>query len=437
MPVYQTPIFGSLLNQNNLVHLKNPVISIPGQFQKQTAQLDISYDILSKHIMLVGGTGCGKSNVFYHMVSQIKKKMTNDDVMIVFDSKGDFFDAFGEKKDIVIGNSDKYSKTSEKWNIYREVLSDGWDQNHIETNAQEMAWAIFRNEIEKSKDPFFPNAARDLFNAILLCILSYGVKDQTYRQKYFYNSELKKALGQSTVTDIIELIESNPQTTSVKSYLGDGTSGQALGVYAEMIGCIRKLLVGVFSEKGSFSIRNFVRQKGAKTLFIEYDLAIGNTLFPLYSLMFDLAIKEALGRGKSDGNVYLICDEFKLLPYLQHIEDAVNFGRSLGLKVIAGIQSISQLSETYGEYRGNNILSGFSTTMAFRANDSITRKYITDLHGENLIQEQSLMLNKSMQSEIKSAHVVEDWDLNKLQVGEAVVGFPFENPFVFQFDLFK
>lgn len=51
----------------------------------------------------------------------------------------------------------------------------------------------------------------------------------------------------------------------------------------------------------------------------------------------------------AEGNVYLMCDEFKLLPNLQHIEDGVNFGRSLGVKIIAGIQSIEQLYEIYGE----------------------------------------------------------------------------------------
>lgn len=76
--------------------------------------------------------------------------------------------------------------------------------------------------------------------------------------------------------------------------------------------------------------------------------------------------KESLGRSVSQGNVYLVFDEFKLLPSLQHIEDGVNFGRGLGVKVIAGIQSIHQLLEAYGESGGKNILAGFSTMFALR-----------------------------------------------------------------------
>ena len=56
------------------------------------------------------------------------------------------------------------------------------------------------------------------------------------------------------------------------------------------------MLSACFDEKGMFSIRNFVRKKGGRILFVEYDISIGETLAPIYSLLFDLALKEALGR---------------------------------------------------------------------------------------------------------------------------------------------
>ena len=116
-----------------------------------------------------------------------------------------------------------------------------------------------------------------------------------------------------------------------------------------------------------------------------------------YSLLFDLALKESLGRDKSKGNVYLICDEFRPIPHLQHIDDGVNFGRSLGVKIIAGLQSINQLTEAYGEYKGKNILVGFSSVFAFHVNDSYTRDYIVCLHGKNVVWEQYRTIANSVQ----------------------------------------
>lgn len=437
MDVKWTPIFGSVLNQNPLKTAANPVIIIPGTFREKHETLNLNRDTLSRHMMLIGGTGCGKSNVFYHIIDQARKKMSTDDVMIIFDPKGDYYELFGTSKDAVIGGGKHFQHQSEKWNIFKEIIADGWDEKPIALNTQEISWSIFKESVEKSKDPFFPNAARDLFAAVLMCMFEEGKNDPDYRKDCLYNSELKRALDEATIQDVKAMLEAHPRFAAALSYIGDGTSAQALGVYAEMLSTTRKMFSAGFDDKGMFSIRDFVKNKGGKTLFVEYDISVGDTLAPIYSLLFDLALKEALGRKKSIGDVYLICDEFRLIPYLQHIDDAVNFGRSLGVKVIAGLQSINQLTEAYGEYRGKNILAGFSSIFAFRANDMYTRDYIVGLYGKNVVMEQYKTISNSLHEERRESHVVEDWDMSTLQVGEAVVGFPFERPFRFRFDLFR
>ena len=433
MNLNKKAVFGTILD-SNVLSGGAPYISINGRYKEAAAQLNIDNDILSKHILMSGGTGSGKSNAFYHIIGKLREKLTSDDLMIIFDTKGDYYDKFGTKDDFIIGNSKEYRELSLKWNIFREILSDGWDRQEIESNIYELSWSIFREAIDKSKDPFFPNAARDLFAGILLCLMETGEVKDEFKKKNFYNNMLKKSLDSANVFQIKAMLDAHPRYASVGSYIGDGKNGQSLGVYAEMISNTRKILTGVFADKGSFSIRNFVRKRGGKVLFIEYDLSLGDTLAPIYSLLIDLALKEVLGRNNNSGNVYMIFDEFRLLPYLQHIDDAVNFGRSLGLKIIAGIQSVNQMTELYGEYRGKNILAGFSSVFAFRANDADTRQFVTDLYGDNYIVEQRKTLSNVINEEYKSAHVVEDWDVRNLNIGEAIIGFPFREPFKFQFD---
>lgn len=436
MEMNRKPVYGSLLDYNELSG-GSSYISVPGVFKNSKCSVNIDQDILSKHILLSGGTGSGKTNAFYHIISQLKRKMTSDDVMIIFDTKGDYYNRFFSPSDLVIGNSKEYRDISEKWNVYREILSDGWDEHEIDNNIQEISWSIFREAIDRSKESFFPNAARDLFAGILLCLMESGRNDTAFKKRNFYNVVLKKSLDSANVIQIKKMLDVHPNYSSVGSYIGDGKNGQALGVYAEMIASVRKILTGVFAEKGSFSVRDFVRSRGGRTLYIEYDMSLGDTLAPLYSLLIDLMLKEVLGRSKQTGNVYMIFDEFRLLPYLQHIDDGVNFGRSLGLKIMAGIQSVNQIIEAYGESRGKSILSGFSTVLAFRANDADTRKYITELFGENIVLEQRKTLANVISEEQKIAHVVEDWDVRDLKIGEAIIGFPCCNPFRFQFDEYK
>ncbi|HOR83686.1 MAG TPA: type IV secretion system DNA-binding domain-containing protein [Anaerolineaceae bacterium] len=431
------PVFGSVLNQNPFKATQNPLVRLPGKYNDAPEYLGINGDILSKHILLIGGTGTGKTNLIFSIVSQLKASLKPNDVLIVFDTKGDYTRAFGKKEDYFLGNPNNNPCTIVTWNIFGDILADGTTPNSIDSNINEISWSIFKPSIDKSKDPFFPNAARELFGGILQCMTQNGINNPNYKTKYLNNSELKEAFSQSSIQDIIKMIERYPQISSVLNFIGDGSSDQALGVYAELLACVKKIFINRFAGKGDFSIRNFVREKGGKTLFIDYDISIGNVLSPIYSLLFDLALKESLGRSVSQGNVYLVFDEFKLLPSLQHIEDGVNFGRGLGVKVIAGIQSIHQLLEAYGESGGKNILAGFSTMFAFKTNDPDTRKYVTNHFGENMVVESFRTITNTITEERRVMHVVEDWDINSLNLGEAIVGFPFCKPFKFAFDQFK
>ncbi len=415
----------------------NYIVKLPGTYKGKPTSFEIDTDTLSKHSLFIGGTGCGKTTLFYHFVSQIRSKMTSDDVMIIFDSKGDFYSKFGNDKDYVLGNSSQYSSRSVKWNIFREILADGFKEKDYLLNIQEICNSFFAERIQKSKNTFFPHAAADLLSAIITTLIRDSLGSKEIMNETFYNDTLRVILDGSTVEDLINNIESYSDLISVVSYI-NGEGSQTQGVLSEMYSVVKEIFIGVFSERGAFSIRDFVRSKGGKTLFIEYDLSIGSILSPIYSLLFDLALKEALGQSSNrKGNVYLICDEFRLLPNLKHIDDGVNFGRSLGVKVFAGLQSINQLIEVYGEARGKNIAAGFSSVYAFRANDTATRKFVIDLYGQNYILDHYSSVDKKYMEDKRQGNTVEDWDMMSLNVGEAIVGLPFSKPFRFQFANFK
>ncbi|MCC8130547.1 MAG: type IV secretion system DNA-binding domain-containing protein [Ruminococcus sp.] len=432
MHINHEVIYGNLLEKNTPPQdtLKS-VIKINGKFQGQDSAFGISEEVLSKHILLVGGTGSGKTNLFYHMVKQLKSKMTQDDVMLIFDSKGDFHKKFFSDRDVLIGNSAQYRKQSEKWNLYEEIIADGKSYVSVSQNTQEICKSLFAKLIEKNNsNPFFPMAARDLMASIIIALVRNGVVPD--------NRDIKEYIESVSADDIRSLLGQHRDLTSVASYIGGKSGSQTQGVLSEMYSVVRDIFTGVFSDSGDFSMRKFVRQKGGRTAFIEYDLAIGDVLSPVYTLLFDLALKEALGRTATQGNVYLIADELKLLPNLRHLEDGINFGRSLGVKILAGLQSIDQLNANYeNEAKARNAVSGFSSVFAFQQNDYNTREYISQLMGRNMILETFTEADGKIQYQKREGYAVEDWDLTSLSVGEAVVKLPSISPFRFKFDLFK
>lgn len=105
------------------------------------------------------------TNAFFQIMRQLRGSMTSEDVMIIFDTKGDFYQEFYRPGDVVISNDETATGPSgpDYWNIFNEIELD----EHMEENIVEISKTLFHNKIEGSNQPFFPNAAKDLFSAIL------------------------------------------------------------------------------------------------------------------------------------------------------------------------------------------------------------------------------------------------------------------------------
>ncbi|MBQ7415563.1 MAG: type IV secretion system DNA-binding domain-containing protein [Oscillospiraceae bacterium] len=386
----------------------------------------VDANLLSRHMMLLGGIGTGKTNTFNQIISQLRSSMTKDDVMIIFDTKGDFYNTFYRPGDIVISNDHTATGPNGKdyWNVFNEIEHD----EHMEENIVEIAKSLFHQKLEKTNQPFFPNAAKDLFSAIL----THFTRHPELKAN---NKTLRAFLDGSPTAEIREMLKQHDDLKAMVSYIFDDRSPQTQGVISELQQLSREIFLGNFKQEGTLSMRNIVRNKGGKFVFIEYDLGIGSMLSPIYSLLFDLAIKEALCRKKSEGSVYFITDEFSLIPNLQHVDDAVNFGRSLGVKFMIGIQNIDQVYENYGENRARSLLSGFLTSICFRVNDGKSKEYIRELHGVNRKKEiyMASVQGRGIVESLRDANVVEDWDITRLGIGQAIIGFPGKPPFIFQF----
>jgi len=398
----------------------------------QQDRFSIPEKLISQHLLLIGGIGSGKTNTFNLMLQSLIPQMTSKDVMVIFDTKGDFYKDFYRPGDIVISNDStaRGANGVDYWNLINEIEDDG----RIDENVIEIANALFAEKLKGSKDSFFPNAAKDIVSAILYHFAKIRsrrpVDNQTFAN-FFKTTSANEDL-KSKITSVLDMYNNY---TAMKSYIPDHAKGQAEGVIAEIQQVVRQVFVGNFAKQGALSLRQLIRAKGGKRIFIEYDIGIGSMLAPVYTLMFDLAIKEALSRVKSEGNVFFVVDEFKLLPNLKHIDDAVNFGRSLGIKFMIGIQNTDQIIEAYSENMAMNIFSGFLNHFCFKVNDFSTRKYIKERGGEN--RKCTTFKSTTVQESISVANVVEDWDIANLKLGEAIVMLNNASPFKFGFSEFK
>lgn len=439
-------IFGN--EYRNTVHIEQKdAMVLYEDCQNYNSSFTLNPSILSRHMLLLGGAGSGKTNVFNLTVDQLRDEENNtgNDVFIVFDTKGDFYECFGRPGDIVLGNSREYRNISTRWNIFDDVLADGDNPEDYELNAREMAASLFVGR-GSSSQPFFCNAARDIFAHVIIYFIRRAKADPVGRAHILNNKYLIRFLLKADGAKYNQIFSKYRDMTGLLSYIGDGSSNQALGVFGELKSMIYECFLGVFADDdrhGRFSMRKAVRKKGGRAIFIEYDLSVGETMIPIYRLLIDLALKEALGRNepknavdkKKNGNVYFILDEMKLLPKLQHLDDALNFGRSKGVKVIAGLQSINQLYDIYGRDKGLVLAGGFGTIFAFKTNDNASREYISEYFGRNVVGYQYMGMDQLVEKREREGHTVETWDQTALKIGEAFVGLADEtSPFFFRFE---
>ena len=390
----------------------------------------------SKHVLFVGSIGTGKTNGIFQVLAQVLSNINEKDVVIIFDTKGDFYQAFYDKnqKHIVISNNElacgPYG-TKNYWNLFEEIYCE---EHGYKDLASEMASTLFKQQMEKTQQIFFPRSARDIMASLFV----YFTRMYHEHRLKIDNAIFSGIMSMSNTAVIRTMLETYSDLRSVASYISDDDSPQTQGVISEFFQAVREYFVGNFNQSGDLSIRKIVREKGGAVVFVEYDISMLNALGPIYSLIIDMAIKEAIGRTRTEGNVWLFLDEFRLLPSLNHIDAAINFGRSLGVKVIIGLQNINQVFKSYGAEVAKSLLSGCSTIFTFRVTDADTRDFIQRLSGKQRRIEvygaQGLI--KDPMEHVAEVNVIEDWRLQSLEVGKSIVTVPSQPPFYFQFDLF-
>ena len=430
MKAMQHMVLGTRLDEGKPAACTRPAVKLAGVCRGSRCAVTIGERDLARHVLFVGSSGSGKTNCIAELLAQVKGQMRPHDSMLVFDPKGDFL-PFASASDVVVSSRG----SSACWNLFGEVVADGWDEANVRENAREICQTVFAETIERSQSPFFPKAARDLMADVIAAMSLVGADDRDFRHRHLHNEALATYLREADATRLTEFLSRVPSCSGSLKYLGDGSSDQALGVLAELQEAAEALFAGDFGRAGVFSARQFQRTGGG-TVFVEYDVA--RAASPAYQVIVDTFIKEALSRDHdATGTVTLIIDELKMLPHLLFLENALSFGRSQGLRIVAALQSVEQLYEVYGEVGGRVLASGFQTLACFSTNNAATREFVQGVCGGSLSELSWLSADGRSRAELREGHVVEDWDLTRLGIGEAVVLQPGSDPFEFSFERYR
>lgn len=394
--------------------------------------ISLSDYILSHSTLFMGMSGCGKTTAMMQMTKRFLEQLSDDGIVLVFDSKKDYMKRFfdpNNPKHIVVSSSPADLDISYSWNIFHELLAhEGNYDDYSEILASELSSSLF-SCLKDSSQPFFPLTAADIFAKILIAFIRNAVRTGDFTP--LNNTALKSALSGNMINNIKDLMSGYPDLSdSISMYLGDSDNNQALGILAFLNITKNRLFIGPFGNKcpsGDFSVRRLVREKKGRVIFLEYDVALAGTFDSIYSTLLDLAVNEAMSIGT--GRTYIITDEASLLPYSKAFATAPNFGRSRGIRLVTGIQSINQFVQNYGEAQAKSIFAGFGNLFCFRARDIETRQFIQESFGKTFENYSWSGINTQHEG-----YTVADSDILSLSPGECYANIFEYRPFKFKFE---
>ena len=441
--VYSQTLFGQNVLENPVPvwtadQARRPYVAFqdPGTGKR----IGINRHMLSLGLLAMGVPGSGKTNFFNMNLSGLLATMGERDVIVIFDTKGDYLSEFsgriaGEER-IVIGAGEEYRGITGYHNLFAEIMPRGGDGKLLysadcDTDALDISEQLFSG-MKSETQPVFPAMAEQIFAAVLIYFMrTFWRSDQAKLN----NRELLRFFTHSTNDDlraVFQLDYMRDQRSCV-DYIA-GRSNQTQGVNSYIGSMIKKMFVGPFAEADpsrEFSMREVMEGNGRKIVFIEYDLRRGNVMAPMYGILIDRALANALGgRQGIRKDACFLLDEMLLLPPLQHLSNSLNFGRSQGVKMLCGLQNTAGMEDLYGDFGARNMLSSFQNMVVFRLNDHDTRQFVIRRMGENYSNHSISPQQKNLNIQ-REGHTVEDWQLMSLRPGEAVVALAGESPFLF------
>lgn len=395
----------------------------------KSAYIPIGQTMLERHLLLLGSGATGKTNMLLHLARNLRANLTPDDALVLFDPTGEYHQALYQQGDIVLADDQRAlgADGDDSWNLFDELT----DQNRLIEDASALCDMLFRERIATAAEPFYATAARDLTMALIVYL------KHREDSELCNNQALRELIDGFDAQSMCEILQTEPELRTFCGYIGDGSSLRAQGVVAALQQAAREIFQGRFDEKGSLSIRQTLRSRGGKVVFICYDPSRGSFTRPVFAALCDLALQEALSRLTPDGRIYLLLDDFCVLPMLPHLEDAMMMGRGKGLHLSLSAVGTSAIERRYGAATAS-LLGAIGTTAAFRLQDRHSREYVKNLYGRHRVIEtyRSTVQMRGIVEQVLDEYIVGDEDLTALQPGESIIATMHYPPFRFRLRLY-
>ena len=330
--------------------------------------LDVPPGVETKHFMLCGSTGSGKTQAIQRILDAVRARRGR---VLAADSGGEFFSRYAVPGDLLLN---PFDWRSAPWSPFAEIEAD-YDCQRIAASAipdREGAGGEWNRY------------AQSLLAEVLLALHKRG--DHSTR-------ELLRCLTAADADELAGLLAGTPGAAVVGSG-NDRMLASVRSIIATYLGAWRYL-----PDAGEFSIRRWIRDEDSPAwLFATYrddQLAL---LRHLIATWLDLALVEALTLSEDESRqLWFVFDECDSLGKVGELAQALAKLRKHGGRCVLGCQTVAQLRDTYGANTAQTLAANAASKLILRAGDNETARYFSAELGDQDIARVAVSSGQSSQ----------------------------------------
>ncbi len=373
--------------------------------QVAVGEVPVPSDAELTHILMVGSTGTGKSNAQSEIMAGAAARK---DRMVIVDPNGEALARYLRAGDRLLNPFD--------------IRGEGW--------------SIF-NELRSPSD--YELAARSMIPASVAEDETWRAKARTFLADLL--QELVTRGDEATASRLLWWAAEAPRAEL--QILLAGTSSAALlqPDAGRLLDSVRGILSGYLRahcrhRPGDFSIRTWLESERGNLFLTWRDDQIP-ALRPLINCWLALLISAVLSSPKGAGALWLFVDELGSLEQLSGLEPALTKGRKHGLRVVACLQSTSQLTTLYGRAAADTLRSCFRTLLVLggSATDPDTAEAMSRGLGDVETEELTISTSRdgtrrttSESHQIRTRRLVLPAEIQSLPINHGYLKFPGDLP---------
>lgn len=252
------------------------------------------------------------------------------------------------------------------WDMAADITTD--------MNAEMFAMILFPDPPGgQQREPFFIDAARKCLKGVVLFL------NDTAPQTWQLRDIIYIMLSQQRLMMVLGYSERTRH--NLDYFSGDRMAGSVMATIKSKIEVYIPIAALWHRAQQKISLKEWAQ--GESILILGHDPENAVSLRAINSLIFDRAMQILLKKENADQpQSYVFLDELGTLHRLGMLDETARTGRSKGIVLAAGFQSITDLYNLYGRDMANVIVSQFMNKAFLRLSDEATAQWAEHLIGQ-------------------------------------------------------